>query len=312
MSAIAEQDVIAVRRTPPEMLTPMPDYEELLYDVSDGILTITLNRPDKLNAFTVTMCRELVDAIGRASADDDVRVVVVTGAGRAFCAGADISSGGAAFDYKKRGETRDEPGRDGGGLVSLAVYECLKPVIAVINGPAVGVGLTMTLPMDVRIAADTARFGFVFTRRGIVPEAASSWFLPRLVGPSRAAEWFMTGRVFDAAEAHGGGLVRSLHPADDLIGVGLGLAREIAENTSSISVALARRMLWQGLTFASPYQSHIVDSRAMRLTGEGPDAFEGVSSFLEKRSPVFPGKVSANLPDPFSPPYPSWAAELPI
>jgi enoyl-CoA hydratase/carnithine racemase len=288
----------------------MPDYEELLYDVDDGVLTITLNRPEKLNAFTPVMCRELLQALDAANADDDVRVVLITGAGRGFCAGADLSGGGATFDYAKRGETKDEPGRDGGGLVSLRIYESAKPVIGVINGAAVGVGLTMTLPMDFRIASDTAKFGFVFTRRGIVPEAASTWFLPRLVGPSQAAEWFLSGRVFDATEALAGGLVRSIHPAGELMDTALGLAREIVDNTSSISVALARRMMWRGLSFDSPYRSHVVDSRAMRLTGESLDSFEGVSAFLDKRQPVFPGKVSTDLPDPFGPPLPSWAADL--
>jgi enoyl-CoA hydratase/carnithine racemase len=290
----------------------MADYQDIRYDLADGVLTITLNRPDKLNAFTPVMCLELVDAFDRANLDDDVRVILVTGAGRAFCAGADLSGGGATFDYARRGGTTDEPGRDGGGMVSLRVYESTKPVIGVINGPAVGVGLTMTLPMDIRIASDTAKFGFVFTRRGIVPEAASSWFLPRVVGPSQAAEWFFSGRIFDAAEALDGGLVRSVHGVDDVMSVAHGLAREIADNTSAISVALARRMMWRGLTFDSPYQSHIADSRAMRLTGEGPDAFEGVSSFLEKRAAVFPGKVSTDLPDPFDAPPPRWAADLPM
>ncbi|MBV9873004.1 MAG: crotonase/enoyl-CoA hydratase family protein [Frankiaceae bacterium] len=288
----------------------MRAYEELLYDVAAGVLTITLNRPDALNALTPTMCVELVDALGRAGEDDDVRVVLVTGAGRAFCAGADLSSGGGTFDYAKRGQV-EEAGRDGGGLISLAVYECPKPVIAVINGPAVGVGITMTLPMDLRIAADTAKFGFVFTRRGIVPEAASSWFLPRVVGISQAAEWFYSGRVFRADEALAGGLVRSVHPSEDLMGAAMAVAREIADNTSAISVALARQMMWRGLTYPTPYQSHIVDSRAIWLTGKTPDAIEGVTSFLDKRPPAFTGKVSSDLPAAFDPPFPSWAAGLP-
>ena len=290
----------------------MSDYQEITYEVADGILTITLSRPDALNAFTPVMCRELLSAFDAANADDDVRVVIMTGAGRGFCAGADLSSGGAAFDPKKRGAESDEAARDGGGLVSLKVFESSKPVIAAINGPAVGVGLTMTLPMDIRLASDTAKFGFVFTRRGIVPEAASTWFLPRLVGPSQAAEWFMTGRVFTADEALAGGLVRSVHPAEELLDAATSLAKEMAESTSAISVALARRMMWQGLTFATPYRSHVADSRAMRATGGSPDAFEGVSSFLEKRSPAFPGKPSTDLPDVFADPQPSWAADLPM
>src|SRR4051812_28908771 len=205
----------------------MPDYEQLLYDAADGVLTLTLNRPDKLNAFTPTMKNELIDAFDRADADDDVRVVLVTGAGRAFCAGADLSGGGSTFDVTQRGGTVDEAPRDGGGEVSLRIYEMRKPVIGAINGAAVGVGVTMTLPMDVRLASDTAKFGFVFTRRGIVPEAASTWFLPRLVGPSQAAEWLMTGRVFLATEARDGGLVRSVHAADELMTAALALAHEI-------------------------------------------------------------------------------------
>lgn len=290
----------------------MSDYEQIRYDVDDGILTITLSRPDKLNAFTPLMMTELLAAFDAADADDDVRVVIMTGEGRAFCAGADLSGGGKAFDAEHRGVTSDEPTRDGGGRVSLRIFESNKPVIAAINGPAVGVGLTMTLPMDVRLASDSAKFGFVFARRGIVPEAASTWFLPRLVGPSQAAEWLLTGRVFEADEALAARLVRSVHPADDLLSVATALAKEMSESTSAISVALARRMMWQGLTFPTPYRSHLADSRAMRATGSSADAFEGVSSFLEKRSPQFPGKPSTDIPDVFSDPQPSWAAELPL
>lgn len=290
----------------------MTDYQEISYDVADGILTITLSRPDKLNAFTPLMMNELLTAFDAADADDDVRAVVVTGAGRAFCAGADLSSGGKAFDAKHRGQTSEEPSRDGGGRVSLRIFESTKPVIAAINGPAVGVGLTMTLPMDVRLSSDTAKFGFVFTRRGIVPEAGSTWFLPRLVGPAQAAEWFMTGRLFGPDEALAGRLVRSVHPADEVVSAARALATEMTESTSSISVALARRMMWQGLTFPTPYRTHVADSRGMRATGQSKDAFEGVSSFLEKRSPSFPDKVSTDLPNIFGDPQPSWAAELPL
>jgi enoyl-CoA hydratase/carnithine racemase len=286
------------------------EYAEITYAVSDQILTLTLNRPDKLNAFTPVMMTELIDAIARADADDDVRVILVTGAGRAFCAGADLSSGGATFDAKARGVTSDEPTRDGGGRVSLAFYESRKPIIGVINGAAVGVGLTMTLPMDIRIASDSAKFGFVFTRRGIVPEAASSWFLPRLVGPSQAAEWCYSGRLFGADEAVVGGLVRSIHPADALLAVATELAREIADNTSAVSVALARQLIWRGLAYDTPYRTHVADSRAMRATGAGADAFEGVSAFLDKRPPAFPGKVSTDVPEVFADPQPSWAADL--
>jgi enoyl-CoA hydratase/carnithine racemase len=292
-------------------MTSTTDYDEIRYDVADGVLTVTLHRPDKLNAFTPTMKNELVDAFDRADADDDVRVVIVTGAGRAFCAGADLSAGGDTFDYKRRGGTATEPPRDGGGQVSLRLYEMSKPVIGAINGPAVGVGVTMTLPMDVRLASDTARFGFVFTRRGIVPEAASTWFLPRLVGPSQAAQWLMTGRVFDAAEALSGGLVAAVHPAAELLDAAHALAREIVDNTAPVSVALARRIMWRGLAMPSPYDAHVADSRAMHATGQMADVREGIASFLEKRPPSFPGRVSSDVPDVFGDPQPSWAAELP-
>ncbi len=289
----------------------MTDYTDIGYGVADGIATITLNRPDALNAFTPAMCLETIDAFDRTDADDAVRVVIVTGAGRGFCAGADLSAGGDTFNPKTYGSSDPEPTRDGGGRTSLRIFESLKPVIAAINGPAVGVGLTMTLPMDIRLASDTAKFGFVFSRRGIVPEAGSSWFLPRLVGPSQAMEWCMTGRVFGADEALAGGLVRSVHPADELLDAATALAREVADNTSAVSVALARRLMWRGLTFDSPYRSHIADSRAMSVVGRGRDVVEGVTSFLEKRPPVFPDTVSTDLPDVFSDPQPSWAAQLP-
>ena len=288
----------------------MPDYAEIRYDADDHIATITLHRPDALNAFTPVMKREMLDALSRADDDDDVRVVIVTGAGRAFCAGADLSGGGDTFDYKRRGGTATEAPRDGGGEVSLRVYEMRKPVIAAINGPAVGVGITMTLPMDIRIAADNAKIGFVFARRGVVPEAASSWFLPRLVGPSRAAEWLLTGRVFNAQEALDGGLVRSIHPADQVVLVARELAREIADNAAPVSVALARQLMWRGMAFGSPYESHLADSRAMHLTGQAADVREGITAFLEKRSADFPGRVSKDLPDVFADPQPTWAADL--
>jgi enoyl-CoA hydratase/carnithine racemase len=289
----------------------MSDFTEIRYEVADGIATITLNRPDQLNAFTATMCLELLAAFDRTDADDDVRVVIVTGAGRGFCAGADLSAGGGTFNPETYGNDDPEPPRDGGGRVSLRVYESRKPVIAAINGPAVGVGLTMTLPMDVRIASDESRFGFVFARRGIVPEAGSSWFLPRIVGPSQAMEWYMTGRVFGPDEALAGRLVRSVHPAAELLDVATALAREVVEHTAAVSVALARQLMWRGLSFDTPYRSHVADSRAMSVVGRSEDVVEGITSFLEKRPASFPGRVSADLPDVFSDPQPSWAADLP-
>lgn len=290
----------------------MAEFTEIGYDVADGILTITLSRPDALNAFTEVMARELLQAFDDADADDEVRAIIVTGEGRGFCAGADLSAGGQTFDAEHRGRGLDEAARDGGGRVSLRIFECTKPVIAAINGPAVGVGLTMTLPMDVRVASDTAKFGFVFTRRGIVPEAASSWFLPRLVGPSQAAEWFYTGKVFGPGEALAGRLIRSVHPAGEVVDVARAIAFEMTEVTSSISVALARQMMWRGLTYPTPYRSHVADSRGIHVTGRGADAIEGITSFLQKRPPNFPGKVSADLPDIFSDPQPSWAEDLPL
>jgi enoyl-CoA hydratase/carnithine racemase len=277
-------------------------------EVADGVLTITLDRPDKLNAFTGRMMHELIETFDRADADDDVRVVIVTGAGRGFCAGADLSAGGSTFDIGARGEevgvAADERGanRDGGGLVSLRIFASTKPVIAAINGPAVGVGVTMTLPMDIRLASESARFGFVFTRRGVVPEACSSWFLPRLVGIAQAQEWVLTGRVFDAQEALRGGLVRSVHPPDELLPAAQAIAREIVESTAPVSVALSRQMLWRMLGADHPMEAHKVDSRGIVARGASDDAKEGVMSFLEKRPAAFPMRVSDGMPD-F---YPWW------
>ncbi len=293
-------------------------FETLLTSVDAGVMTITLNRPDKLNAFTGTMMAELIAAFDAADADDAVRAVVVTGAGRAFCAGADLSQGAKTFDYDQRadrperaGVPRDAKGvpdwshegvRDGGGRVTLRIFECLKPVIAAINGPAVGIGATMLLPMDIRLAADDARFGFVFARRGITPEACSSWFLPRLVGISRALEWTMSGRLFPAAEALQAGLVRSLHAKDDLLPAAMALAREIADHAAPVSVALTRQMMWRMLGADHPMEAHKVDSRAIYARGAMADAKEGVMAFLEKREPRFTDRVSADLP----PWFPWW------
>jgi len=276
------------------------DFKDIRYEVSDHILTITLHRPDRLNAFTPTMAQELIAAFERADADDDVRAVVVTGAGRGFCAGADLAGGGATFDWRER-EAEGDDGlvRDGGGRVALRIFDCTKPVIAAINGPAVGVGITMTLPMDIRLVSEEAKIGFVFARRGIVPEACSGWFLPRVVGISRAMEWVATGRVFSAQEALAGGLVRSVHPAAELGSAARGLAQEIAENAAPVSVALARRLLWRMLGAGHPMEAHRADSRAMFSRGQSDDAREGVTSFLEKRPARFTDSVAAGLPDVF-------------
>jgi enoyl-CoA hydratase/carnithine racemase len=288
-------------------------YQTLLYEVSDHVLTITLNRPDRLNAFTGAMMNELIAAFDAADADDDVRASIVTGAGRAFCAGADLSEGTKTFDFAARADRPDKQGtpqrpdggidyshesvRDGGGRVSLRIYECLKPVIAAINGAAVGVGATMLLPMDIRIASSDARFGFVFNRRGITPEACSSWFLPRAVGISQALEWTYTGRVFPAQEALEGGLVKQVVAPDALMDTARALAREIAENSAPVSVALTRQMLWRMLGADHPMEAHKIDSRSIYARGRMEDVKEGISSFLEKRPPVFTEKVSKDMPD---------------
>ncbi|MGR8918806.1 MAG: crotonase/enoyl-CoA hydratase family protein [Gammaproteobacteria bacterium] len=280
------------------------DYAEITYEVADGILTLTLNRPDKLNAFTRRMLDELLDAFDRADADEDVRAIIVTGAGRGFCAGADLSAGSETFDADARDDRPSGLNRDGGGILTLRIYECLKPVIAAVNGPAVGVGATMQLPMDIRIAADTARFGFVFARRGIVPEACSSWFLPRVVGIEQALRWSYSGRVFDAAEAAAGGLVSEVVPADRLIDRAREIALEIATNTSAVSVTMIRHMMWRMLGADHPMEAHKIDSRGVYHLGRGGDAHEGVASFLDKRAPEFPDRVPRNLPEFF----PWWQA----
>jgi enoyl-CoA hydratase/carnithine racemase len=276
--------------------------EQISVEAADGILTITLNRPERLNAWTAQMGAEMRAALDRADADDDVRAVIVTGAGRGFCAGADLASGGDTFDYTKR--EIQGPARDNGGELTLRIFASTKPVIAAINGPAVGVGATMTLPMDIRLAADDARMGFVFARRGIIPEACSSWFLPRVVGISRAMEWVATGRVFSAQEALEGGLVRSLHPKEELLDAARSLAREIAENTAPVSVALARQLMWRMLGAEHPMLAHRADSRGMVARGQSADAAEGITAFLEKRAAVFPDRVSDGLPDVM----PGWSA----
>jgi enoyl-CoA hydratase/carnithine racemase len=285
-------------------------YETIKYEVADRILTLALNRPEKLNAFNPTMQKELIDAFDCADKDDDIRAIIVTGVGRAFCAGADLSSGADTFDRDaKRGPVKrlaegkvdysDPNLRDGGGQVTLRIFKCLKPVIAAVNGPAVGIGVTMQLAMDIRIASDAARFGFVFSQRGIVPEAASSWFLPRLVGISQALEWCYTGRVFPAQEALAGRLVSRVVPPDQLLPTAHALAREIADKTAPVSVALIRQMMWRMLGADDPMEAHKVDSRGIYTRGRSEDVKEGVLSFLEKRPARFKNKVSTDMPDYF-------------
>ncbi|WP_439546420.1 crotonase/enoyl-CoA hydratase family protein [Sandarakinorhabdus sp.] len=297
-------------------------YTQIALDIDGPIATITLDRPEKLNAFTGVMMTELIAAFDETDANDAVKAVIVTGRGRAFCAGADLSAGAATFDYEKLGGHRSanpagEDGqidwrhpatRDGGGQVTMRIFRSLKPVIAAVNGPAVGIGATMQLAMDMRLASDTARFGFVFARRGIVPEAGSSWFLSKLVGLPQALEWCMTGRVFDAAEAEKGGLTRSTHAGDDLLPAARALALEIAENTAPVSVALTRQMLWRMAGAPSPWDAHRLDSKMVYMRGRSGDAKEGVVSFLEKRKPAYPDTVSENMPAEVFPWWPeeSW------
>ena len=285
---------------------PLPTLETTQYSVDDGIATITLNRPDKLNAYNPQMRAELHALFDETDADDKVRVVIVTGAGRAFCAGADLSSGGKTFDRNAHGgdPLREslrvgDVYRDGGGTTTLRMYESLKPIIGAINGAAVGIGVTMQLPMDIRMASSDARFGFVFARRGITPEAASSWYLPRLVGMQTALEWCMTGRLFGADEALARGLVRSVHAPDDLLPAARALAREIADNSAPVSVALARQMMWRLSAAPHPMFAHRIDSRSIQARGASADAREGVGAFLEKRPAVFPDQVSSDMPDFF-------------
>ncbi|WP_398469684.1 crotonase/enoyl-CoA hydratase family protein [Tardiphaga sp.] len=285
-------------------------YETILYSVEDQILTITLNRPEKLNAYNATMQAEMIDAFDKADADDNVRAIIITGAGRGFCAGADLSSGGNTFDRDaRRGPVRrnadgsvdysDEMARDGGGQVTLRMFKCLKPVIGAINGPAVGIGATMQLAMDIRIASENARFGFVFSQRGIVPEAASSWFLPRIVGISQALEWCYSGRVFPAQEALAGRLVSKVVPHDELLPTARALAKTFMEKTAPVSVALIRQMMWRLSAMDDPMEAHKIDSRGIYARGRSEDVKEGVVAFLEKRPAEFKNKVSADMPDYF-------------
>jgi enoyl-CoA hydratase/carnithine racemase len=284
-------------------------YEQIATHIDSGILTLTLNRPEKLNAFTAKMMNEMIDVFTKVNTDDEVGAVIVTGAGRAFCAGADLSGGASTFDATTNPDRKardagpvetvnwsDERVRDGGGRVTLAIYECLKPVIAAVNGPSVGIGTTMQLAMDIRIASKDAKFGFVFARRGIVPEAASSWFLPRLVGISQALEWCYSGRVFGADEALKGGLVSEVVDHPELISRARAIAREIIDNTAPVSIALIRQMMWRGLGMDHPMEAHKVDSRGIYARGASADVREGVSSFLEKRPAKFPEKVSTGMP----------------
>jgi enoyl-CoA hydratase/carnithine racemase len=287
----------------------VPEFETITLEIANKVSVLTLNRPDKMNAFTGQMMLDVCAAFDHTDANDDVSVIIITGAGRAFCAGADLSEGAKTFDYDNRSDRPDKGDegsidriRDSGGRMTLRMFESTKPIIGAINGAGVGIGATMQLPMDIRIASTAARFGFVFARRGIVPEACSSWFLPRIVGISKALEWCYSGRVFDAQEALSGGLVRSLHEPEDLLPAAHAIAREIADNAAPVSIALTRQMMWRMLGADHPMEAHKIDSRGVYARGQSPDAREGVMSFLEKRPPAFGAKVSTDMPD-F---YPWW------
>lgn len=269
-------------------MTDLPSYEHIAYDVRDGVAVITLNRPDRLNAFTFTMQNELVDAFDRVDGDDDVRAAVVTGAGRAFCAGVEFGRSEGEFD-------RSQAGR--GGIVTLRIYRCLKPVIAAVNGAAVGVGASMILPMDVRLVAESARIGFVFARRGLVPDGVSAWFLPRLLGSAQAAEWFYSGRIFDAAEAVASGLAKAAVPDDRLFDEACRLARELTEHSSSMSIALTKQLMRHMASEPDPAAAYEAESRVSNWLGRQPDAAEGIQAFLEKRPARFPMRLSRDLPD---------------
>jgi len=278
-------------------------YATLKTTLDNGVLTVTLNRPDRMNAFNGQMFTDMLAVCDEIDSRDDVRVAIFTGEGKAFCAGADLEKAGDTFNYgAESGEIDWTQKRDVGGILNLRLFHCRKPLIAAINGAAVGVGATMTLPMDIRLAADSAKIGFVFVRRGIVPDGAASWFLPRVVGLGKALEWTLTGRVFPAQEALQGGLVRSVHAPADLLAAAMSIAREIADNTSAVSVAVTRQLLWNMAGMAHPMHANIHESRGIYYAGRSADAIEGVTSFLQKRQPSYPGKVSTDLP----PGFPWW------
>jgi len=280
------------------------NYQQIKYEIEDRILTLTLNRPERLNAYTEVMRAELVDALDHADADDNIRAIIVTGAGRAFCAGMDLGDGGATFDYNA--VAQDEH-RDGGGILALRIFRLKKPIIAAINGSAVGVGLTMTLPMDIRIVADTAKMGIVFVRRGIVNDACSSWFLPRVVGIGKAVEWALSGRLFSGQEALASGLVSQLVAPEEVLPTARAMALEIAQNTAPVSAALVRQMMWSMLGADHPMEAHRIESKGFHWAGQQPDAAEGIAAFLEKRLPHYTMSPQTDMPD-----YYPWLTEPPF
>jgi enoyl-CoA hydratase/carnithine racemase len=281
----------------------MTGFTQFDLSIDNGVAVATFNRPDRMNTFTPVKMIEMLRLFDVTDADDSVRAVIVTGSGRTFCAGADLSSGGDTFNYQKREASHEiiKNGirRDGGGRVALRIFRSLKPVIAAVNGAAVGVGVTMQLPMDFRLASTAARFGFVFPRRGITPEACSSWFLPRLVGVPTALDWIYSGRVFDAEEAKEKNLVQSLHAPEDLLPAAVEHARKVTEKSSAVAVAVSRRLVWSMMGAAHPMDAHILDSRALQSRGASADVKEGIEAFKEKRDANFPNRVSADFPDLF-------------
>lgn len=278
-------------------------YEAITYAVADAIATVTLNRPDSMNAITPTMLDELVQVFGEADADPEVRAIVVTGTGRAYCAGADVSGGSKSFDADSAGWADDiDEFRDGGGLLTLKIFESTKPVIGAINGVAAGLGATMLLPMDILLASETARIGFVFAKRGIVPEACATWFLPKKVGIGTATEWCFTGRLIPAQDAQKAGLVRSVHAPEDLLPAAYALAREITENSAPVAVGMIRQMLWRFAGAEHPMDAHRIDSKVNYELGKSADVTEGITAFLEKRSPHFSGRLPQDAPSV----YPWW------
>ena len=279
--------------------------ETLKTEKIDKSLLITFTRPDEMNTFSGKMMVEIMETLDEAESDDSVRSVIFTGSGRAYCAGADLSQGEKTFDWSKRDSKVNGVAIDTGGMLTLKLYDFKKPIIAAINGSAVGVGVTMTLPMDVRIASDNAKFGFVFAKRGIVPEACSSWFLPRIVGVSQSLEWMMSGEVFSAEEALKGKLIREVTSQENLVPRALEIAQKFSDKTSAVSVSLTRQMVWKMLGEKHPMSAHKIDSRGVYYLGRSNDVAEGISSFLEKRDPEFSDTVSKNMPEY----YPWWKEE---
>ena len=277
------------------------DFKNILLEQRENIAVLFLNRPNKLNAFTFSMMEEIISALDSLEADDSVHAVIITGKGRAFCAGADLSSGQDTFNpsFDDFAVQESDFRRDSGGILTLRMYKFLKPIVVACNGPAVGIGASMQLAADIRLASDQARFGFVFNNRGIVPDACSSWFLPRIVGISRALELTYSGRIIDAQEALQLNLVSSIHDSEKLLSNALDITKKMVQNSAPVSISLTRQMLWRSLESSGPYDAHVIESKAIDSRGASEDAKEGVSSFLGKRPAEFKNKVSSDMPEFF-------------